>query len=114
MHTTRGTLLNVSQLFTNSKHINMDRTESFIVKEYNFKCRVCTDIYNDPIILDCPCKCVMCKECLRKRWDNMEIQTNDFKIYEPEVVKQCLNNCFVSVNRCLTAEGLSKVMEDIE
>ena len=56
----------------------------------------------------------MCKECLRKRWDNMEIQTNDFKIYEPEVVKQCLNNCFVSVNRCLKAEGLSKVMEDIE
>ena len=56
----------------------------------------------------------MCKECLRKRWDNMEIQTNDFKIYEFEVVKQCLNNCFVSVNKCLKTEGLSEVMEDIE
>ena len=56
----------------------------------------------------------MCKECLKKRWDNIEIQTNDFKIYEPEVVKQCLSNCFVSVNRCLKAEGLSKVMDDTE
>ena len=56
----------------------------------------------------------MCKECLRKHWDDMEIQTNDFKIYEFEVLKRCKNNCLVSVNGCLKAEGLSKVMEDIE
>ena len=92
----------------------MDHTKSFIVIEYNFKCRVCADNYSDPIILDCPCKCIMCRKCLEKRWDNMEIQTNDFKSYELDVLKQCLNNCVVSVNNCLKAEGLSKVMEDIE
>ena len=92
----------------------MDHTKSFFVREYNFRCRACFNIYNDPIILDCRCKCIMCRKCLEKRWDNMEIQTNDFKSYEFEVLKQCLNNCFVSVNKCLKAEGLSKVMEDIE
>ena len=71
----------------------MDHTKSFIVKEYNFKCRVCTNIYNDPIILDCSCKCIICRKCLEKRWDNMEIQTNDFKSYELEISKQCLNDC---------------------
>ena len=53
----------------------MDHTKSFIVREYNFKCRVCTDIYNDPIILDCPCKCILCKKCLEQHW-KMEILLN--------------------------------------
>ena len=44
----------------------------------------------------------------------MEIQLNDSQLREFEVLKNCLNNCIVSVNRCLRAEGLSKVMEDIE
>ena len=114
MYPTKGTLLNISQLFTDSKHINMDHTKSFFVREYNFRCRACFNIYNDPMILDCKCKCIMCRKCLEKRWDNMEIQTNDFKGYEIEVFKQCLNNCLVSVNKCLKAEGLSKVIEDIE
>ena len=92
----------------------MDHTKSFIVREYNFKCRVCTNIYNDPIILDCPCKCILCKKCLKQHWDNMEIHPNDFKSYEIEVFKKCLNNLFVSVNNCVKATGLSKVMEDIE
>ena len=113
MHTTRGTLLNVSQLFTNSKHINMDHTKSFIVREYNFKCRVCTENYSDPIILDCPCKCILCKKCLKLHWE-MEIHPNDFKSYEVEISKKCLHNYFVSVNKCVKATGLSKVMEDIE
>jgi len=44
----------------------------------------------------------------------MEIHPNDFKSYEIEVFKKCLNNLFVSVNNCVKATGLSKVMEDIE
>ena len=44
----------------------------------------------------------------------MEIHPNDFKGYEVEISKQCLHNCFVSVNKCVKATGLSKVMEDIE
>ena len=92
----------------------MDHTPSVNVTENNFTCDICCKVYEDPIIIDCPCKCIMCKKCLRQHWDNMEIQTNDFKIYEFEVLKKCLNNCLVSVNRCLKAEGLSKVMEDIE
>ena len=91
----------------------MEHTKSFIVKEYNFKCRVFTDIYNEPIILDCPCKCILCKKCLEQHW-KMEIHPNDFKGYEVEISKQCLHNCFVSVNKCVKAIGLSKVMEDIE
>ena len=59
----------------------MDHTPSFFVREYNFICNACSKVYNDPVIIDCPSKCIMCKECLRKHWDNMEIQTNDFKIY---------------------------------
>ena len=90
----------------------MDHTK-FFVKEYNFICNACSKVYNDPLIIDCPCKCIMCEECLRQHWE-MEIQTNDLKIHEFEVLKRCKNNCLVSVNRCLKAEGLSKVMEDIE
>ena len=52
--------------------------------------------------------------CLAKLWDNLEIQTNDFKSYEIKVFKKCLNNLFVSANNCVKATGLSKVMEDIE
>ena len=69
MYPTKGTLLNISQLFTDSKHINMNHTKSFFVREYNFRCRACSKIYNDPMIIDCPCKCIMCKECLRERWN---------------------------------------------
>ena len=29
MYPTKGTLLNISQLFTDSKHINMEHTKSF-------------------------------------------------------------------------------------
>ena len=92
----------------------MDHTKSFIVREYNFKCSVCFENYSAPIILDCPCKCILCKECLKLHWDNMEIHPNDFKSYEIEIYKKCLNNLFVSVNNCVKATGLSKVMEYIE
>ena len=92
----------------------MGHTKSFIVREYNFKCRVCTDIYNDPMTLDCPCKCIPCKKCLKQHWHNMEIHPNDFKSYEIEVFKQCLHNRFVSVNNCVKATEFPKVMEDIE
>ena len=33
---------------------------------------------------------------------------------EVEISKKCLHNYFVSVNKCVKATGLSKVMEDIE
>ena len=79
MYPTKGTLLDISQLFTHSKHINMDHTPFVNVKEYNLICNVCSKVYEDPIIIDCPCKCIICKECLRKYWD-MEIQTNDLKL----------------------------------
>ncbi len=43
-----------------------------------------------------------------------EIQTNDSQLHEFEVLKLCLNNNYVSVNRCWKAEGLSEVLKDIE
>ena len=91
----------------------MDHTKHFFVKEYNFICNARSKVQNDPIIIDCPCKCVICKKCAVQHWD-MEIQTNDLKLHEFEVLKRCKNNCLVSVNRCLKAEILSIVVRDIE
>ncbi len=91
----------------------MDPTPSLSVEEYNFACNICCNVYEDPIIIDCPCKCIMCKKCLSRYWE-MELQTNDSQLHEFEALKRCKNNVYVSVNMCWKAEGLSKVVRYIE
>ena len=44
----------------------MDLSPSVSVKEWNFMCNISSKVYEDTIIIDYPCECIMCKKCLAK------------------------------------------------
>ena len=74
------------------------------IKLNHFNCMICLDILENPVIVNCPCKCIVCEKCISEYW-KMQIQE----------VKRCIcNSEGIIASECREAIGLSRIIKNIE
>ena len=87
------------------------------IKLNHFNCMICLDILENPVIVNCPCKCIVCEKCISEYW-KMQIlpkKQSGKECDEVQEVKRCICNCEgILASECREAIGLSRMIKNIE
>ena len=87
------------------------------IKLNHFNCMICLDILENPVIVNCPCKCIVCENCISQYW-KMQIlpkKQSGKECDEVQEVKRCIcNGEGILASECREATGLSIIIKNIE
>ena len=85
--------------------------EDLILSVDHLKCPICLNLFIEPMFIDCPTQCVMCKTCIIGLFKTTP--RKHIRDLEVECVGRCICRAEVIVDRCVPALRIQTLVNNI-